>query len=93
LKKIPSGWLIAALLYKLENVCFLYKEIRLVYSPLFRGRRGHDGMVVCFLRVLRFPPPIKRTYRHDITEILLKMELNTVPPAPTPFPFILSHFS
>jgi hypothetical protein len=30
-----------------------------------------------FLRVLRFPPPIK-TDRHDITEVLLKMALNTV---------------
>jgi hypothetical protein len=30
-----------------------------------------------FLRVLQFPPPIKLT-RHDITEILLKMALNTI---------------
>ena len=30
-----------------------------------------------FLRVLRFPPPIK-TDSHDITEILLKVELNTI---------------
>ena len=30
-----------------------------------------------FLRVLQFPPPIK-TDRHDITEVLLKMALNTV---------------
>jgi hypothetical protein len=28
-----------------------------------------------FLRVLRFPPP---TARHEITEILLKMALNTI---------------
>jgi hypothetical protein len=33
------------------------------------------GQVNGFLRVLRFPPPIK-TDRHDITEILLKVELN-----------------
>jgi hypothetical protein len=30
-----------------------------------------------FLRILRFPPPIKLTC-HDITEILLKMTLNTI---------------
>ena len=30
-----------------------------------------------FLRVLRFPPPNK-TDRHDITEILLKVALNTI---------------
>jgi hypothetical protein len=30
-----------------------------------------------FLRVLRFPPPIKLT-RHEITEILLKVALNTI---------------
>jgi hypothetical protein len=30
-----------------------------------------------FRRVLRFPPPIK-TDSHDITEILLKVELNTI---------------
>ena len=33
--------------------------------------------VSSFLRVLRFPPPIKKTDRHDITEILLKVALNT----------------
>jgi hypothetical protein len=32
-----------------------------------------------FLRVLRFPPPIKLT-GHDITEILLKVALNTIKP-------------
>ena len=31
-----------------------------------------------FLRVLRFPPPIKLHDRHDITEILLKVALNTI---------------
>ena len=30
-----------------------------------------------FLRVLWFPPPMK-TDRHDITEILLKVALNTI---------------
>ena len=30
-----------------------------------------------FLRILRFPPPIK-TDRHDIPEILLKVALNTI---------------
>jgi hypothetical protein len=30
-----------------------------------------------FIRVLRFPPPIK-TDSHDITEILLKVALNTI---------------
>jgi hypothetical protein len=30
-----------------------------------------------FLRVLRFPPPIKLA-RHDITEILLKVALNNI---------------
>ena len=30
-----------------------------------------------FIRVLRFPPPNK-TDRHDITEIVLKMALNTI---------------
>ena len=34
--------------------------------------------VVCFpLRVLCFPSPKKKTDRHDITEILLKVVLNT----------------
>ena len=31
-----------------------------------------------FLRVLRFPPLIKKTDRHDITEILLKVTLKTI---------------
>jgi hypothetical protein len=31
-----------------------------------------------FLLVLRFPPPLKLHDRHDITEILLKMALNTI---------------
>jgi hypothetical protein len=31
-----------------------------------------------FIRVLWFPPPIKLT--HDITEILLKVTLNIIPP-------------
>ena len=34
-----------------------------------------------FLQVLRFPPPIKL----DITEILLKVVLNTIPLTLTPF--------
>jgi hypothetical protein len=34
-----------------------------------------------FLRVLRFPPPIKLTAtNHDITEILLKVALNIITP-------------
>jgi hypothetical protein len=35
--------------------------------------------VVGFLRVLKFPPPIK-TDSHDIAEILLKVALNTTTP-------------
>ena len=35
-----------------------------------------------FLRVLRFPPPIKLT-PHDITEILLSVALNTITHNPT----------
>ena len=31
-----------------------------------------------FLRVLRFPPLIKKTDRHDIAEILLKVTLKTI---------------
>jgi len=31
-----------------------------------------------FLRVLWFPPPIKQTDRYYITEILLKVALNTI---------------
>ena len=34
-----------------------------------------------FLRVLRFPPPIKLT-RNDIAEILFKVALNTINPTP-----------
>jgi hypothetical protein len=34
-----------------------------------------------FLWVLRFPPPIKSDH-HDITEILLKVALNTITPPP-----------
>jgi hypothetical protein len=32
------------------------------------------------LVVLRFPPPIKLTTMNDITEILLKVSLNTITP-------------
>jgi hypothetical protein len=35
------------------------------------------GQVGDFLRVLRFSPPIKND-RHDISEILLKVALNTI---------------
>ena len=35
-----------------------------------------------FLRVLQFPPPIE-TDSHDITEILLKVALNTTNPIQT----------
>ena len=31
-----------------------------------------------FLRILRFPPPIKLTAMRDITEILLRVVLNTI---------------
>ena len=31
-----------------------------------------------FLRVLRFPPAINKTDRHDIAEILLKVALNNI---------------
>ena len=31
-----------------------------------------------FLRVLWFPPP-KKTDRHDVTELLLKVALNNIP--------------
>jgi hypothetical protein len=31
-----------------------------------------------FLRVLRFPPPKKKTDSHDIAKILLKVKLNTI---------------
>jgi len=42
-----------------------------------------------FLRVLRFPPPIKLTY-HDKTEILLKLPLNAIKPKkPTNFPALV----
>ena len=34
--------------------------------------------VSAFLQVLRFPPPIKLHDHHDITEILLKVTLNTI---------------
>jgi hypothetical protein len=37
-----------------------------------------------FLRVLRFPQPIKLTAMIDITEILLKVALNTKNPIPNP---------
>ena len=30
-----------------------------------------------YIRVLRFPPPIKN-YHHNITEVLLKVALNTI---------------
>jgi hypothetical protein len=36
-----------------------------------------------FVRVLRFPPSVK-TYRHDITEILLKVAFNTITPTNQP---------
>jgi hypothetical protein len=34
--------------------------------------------VGCFLRVLQFPPPIKPETPYNITEILLKVALNTI---------------
>ena len=34
--------------------------------------------VGCFLWVIRFPPPKKKTDCHDISEILLKVALNTI---------------
>jgi hypothetical protein len=39
--------------------------------------------VSSFLRVFWFPPPIK-TDRHDITEILLKVVLNSKTKSPSP---------
>jgi hypothetical protein len=44
-----------------------------------------------FLRVLRFPPPIK-TDRHDITEILLKVTLNTINQKQTNKTFLYLYF-
>jgi hypothetical protein len=43
-------------------------------------RRCDLPQVGGFIRVLQFPPvsPIKKTDRHDITEILLKVTLNTI---------------
>jgi hypothetical protein len=41
-------------------------------------KKGVRNSSACgFLRVLRFPPPSKAD-RHDITEILLKVALNTI---------------
>ena len=40
-----------------------------------------------FLQVLRIPPP-KKTYRHDITEILLKVALNTITLTPWTLRFL-----
>jgi hypothetical protein len=31
-----------------------------------------------FLRIIQFPPTIKLTAKHDITEIVLKVALNTI---------------
>ena len=39
---------------------------------------GLAAQVGGFLQVLRFPPAIKLTAMHDITEILLKVALNTI---------------
>ena len=52
-----------------------------------------DLRQVCgFLRVLRFPPPIKLT-SHFVTEILLKVALSTIKPNQTnPQNFNLSNF-
>ena len=63
----------------------------LIYLPVqsISIRRGVLDITLCdklvsdlrqvggFLRILRFPPPIK-TGRHDITDILLKMALNSI---------------
>ena len=43
-----------------------------------------QDMISTFLRVLQFPPPIKLSDRHDITEILLKVALNTITLTLTP---------
>ena len=45
------------------------------------------GQVGGFLRVLWFPPPLnnKRTNHHDITEIRLKVALNTITLTPIPY--------
>jgi hypothetical protein len=64
-------------------------------------RRGVLDITLCdkvsqwlaagFLYVLWFPPPIKLT-RHDRTEILLKVALNTITPLHSPFDWILLVF-
>jgi len=47
-----------------------------------------------FLRVLRFPPPIKLTATHHVTEKFLKVALNILTPNPQSVPVDLdiSHF-
>jgi hypothetical protein len=69
--------------------------------PPIRGHRGCDHMIVGLIATyaisdlrqgrgfLRFPPPINKIDSHDITEILLKVALNTI--AITPLTLFLLH--
>jgi len=66
-------------MFALYEFIFFTQKIK-KYS---RGRHGHDRMVVGFATGRWFSPgpPVfstNKTDRHDITEILLKVVLNTI---------------
>jgi len=57
------------------NQCLSPLTLR-VRIPLMRSVLDTALCDKVFLRILQFPPPIK-TDHHDITDILLKVQLNT----------------
>ena len=71
-------WLFCCDVFSCEFFPHLTYDFILVAFFLFRIHFVSDLLQVDgFLRVLRFQPPIN-CQRHDITEILLKMTLNTI---------------
>jgi len=69
------------------NTCAIcaYHHQSCEFEPLAYSIQRYVRKFVCdlrqvcgFLRLLRFPPPLNKTDRHDINEILLKVTLNTI---------------
>jgi hypothetical protein len=58
---------------KQNESLFVFFRQTIYFIIIFRTRQIGD-----FLRVLRFPSSINKTDRHDVIEILLKVELNTI---------------
>ena len=84
---IRSGAVVIAIVWLLDlSVQSVHITTKFVSSKPVHGKvysikhyviKSDLWQVGGFLLILRFPPPIKLT-RHDITEILLKVALNTI---------------